>query len=212
MADIARRLFCLMIVIMILHGSMSLLYAAADGEETGFKIRVFEITGNTIYVTEKLQDTVAPFTGSGKTAVDVEKARDAIEKLYHDEGYPAVMVNIPEQTLKDGVVKLQVIESRIGRVKITGNRYFTMEKLMEDLPSFAPGAILYLPDIQKEIGRLNRNQDIKVDPVISPGEESGTIDLELKVQDSLPLHGYLELNNRASHDTSNLAVERHAEL
>jgi hemolysin activation/secretion protein len=136
----------------------------------------------------------------------VEKARDELEKLYHDAGYPAVMVNIPEQTLKDGVVRLQVIESRIGQVKITGNRYFTREKLMKDLPSLTPGRMLYLPDVQKEIGRLNMRQDIKVDPVMSLGKELGTIDVELKVEDSLPLHGYLELNNRSYHDSKELRL------
>ncbi len=179
---------------------------AGEGGETSFEIRSFEMTGNTIFPADKLQGVVLPFTGKGKTAADVEHARDALEKLYHDAGYPAVLVNIPEQTLQGGVVKLQVIESRIGRVTVTGNRYFTMEKVMNDLPSLAPGRILYLPKVQEEIGRLNRNQDIKVDPVMSPGTAFGTIDVELKVQDQLPLHGYLELNNRASPDTTALRL------
>jgi hemolysin activation/secretion protein len=195
-----------MITIMTLHSPISEICAGENVREEGFEIRAFEVTGNSIFPSDKLRDEIAPFTGSGKTASDVEKARDALEKLHHDAGYPAVMVNIPEQTLIDGIVKLRVIESRIGRVKITGNRYFTMEKLMKDLPSFTPGGILYLPDVQREIGRLNRNQDIKVDPVMSPGKEIGIIDVELKVEDRLPLHGYLELNNRASHDTSALRL------
>jgi len=183
----------------------SRLCSAGEGGEMGFEIKAFEISGNSLFTQEELKDAVAPFTGR-KTATDVEKARDALEKLYHDAGYPAVMVNIPEQTIKDGVVRLQVIESRIGRVKITGNRYFTMAKIMSDLPSLSPGKILYLPDVQAEISRLNRNQDFKVDPVMTPGKEVGTIDVELKVEDKLPLHGYLELNNRASHDTTELRL------
>jgi hemolysin activation/secretion protein len=172
----------------------------------GFEIRDFEVTGNSIFPPDKLRDTVVSFTGNGKTAADVEKARDALEKLYHDAGYPAVMVNIPEQTLKNGVVKLWVIESRIGKVKVTGNRYFTMEKIMKALPSLAPGQILYLPEVQKEIARLNRNQDFKIEPVMSPGKEFGTIDVELKVEDQLPLHGYVELSNKSTHDTKELRL------
>jgi hemolysin activation/secretion protein len=182
------------------------LHAAEQTGETGFEIKAFEILGNSIFPSDKLQKEVRPFTGPGKTASDVEKARDALEKLYHDSGYPTVLVNIPAQTLKKGVVSLQVIESRIGLVKITGNRYFTREKMMKDLPSFTPGSILYLPKVQQEIARLNRNQDLKVEPGISPGKEPGTIDVELKVEDHLPLHGYLELSNRASHDTSELRL------
>ena len=188
---------------------LTLLSGSGNAEEAvqaGFEIKSFEVVGNSLFTDDKVRRAVVLFTGVGKTAADVEKARDALEKLYHEAGYPAVMVNIPEQTLQDGVVKLQVIESRIGRVKITGNRYITMEKLLKDLPSFTPGRILYMPEVQKEIGRLNRSQDIKVDPVMSPGKEVGTIDVELKVQDQLPLHGYLELDNRATYDTSPLRL------
>lgn len=179
---------------------------AEEAGETGFEIKVFEVTGNTLFTDDQVRAAVILFTGADRTTADVEKARDSLEKKYHDAGYPAVMVNIPEQTLQDGVVMLQVIESRVGRVKVTGNRYFTMEKVLHDLPSFTPGTVLYLPKVQQEIGRLNRAQDFKVEPVMSPGKETGTIDVELKVEDRLPLHGSLELNNRASYDTSELRL------
>lgn len=182
------------------------MYAADAGAEASFDIKAFEITGNTIFPSAKLKETIAPFTGTGKMVTDVEKARDSLEKLYHDAGYPAVMVNIPEQTLKDGIVKLEVIETRIGNVQITGNKYFTMDKIMNELPSLRPGRIVYMPDVQKEITRLNRNPDFKVTPSMAPGKELGTVDVELKVEDRLPVHGYLELNNRASYSTSELRL------
>lgn len=179
---------------------------AQDNAEAGFEIRKFELTGNSAFSTDRLREVAALFAGSGKTADDVEKARDAIEKFYHDAGYPAVMVNIPEQTVKDGTVRLKVVESWIGRVNITGNRYFTMENLMESLPSLRPGVTPYLPDVQKELSRLNRTQDLKIEPLMSPGTEFGTIDVELKVEDRLPLHGYLEVSNKASHNTQELRL------
>ncbi|MDA8091389.1 MAG: BamA/TamA family outer membrane protein [Nitrospiraceae bacterium] len=179
----------------------------ADGKpDTGFKIKGYEITGNTIFPADKLRETAAPFTGTGKTASDVEKARDAIEKLFHDAGYPAVMVNIPEQTLKDGIVKLEVIESRIGKVEVTGNRFFTSEGLLRELPALAPGQILYWPDVKDQIDRLNRNQDVKIEPVMTPGDKMGVVDVELKTDDRLPLHGYLEINNRNSPETKPLRL------
>lgn len=180
--------------------------SGAAGNAATFEIKTFELSGNSIYSGEKLQEQLKPFTGAEKTAADVEKARDALEKFYHESGYPAVLVNIPEQTIKDGVVKLVVVESRVGHVKISGNRFFTSEKMLRDLQSFNPGQMLYLPKVQEELGRVNRSQDIKVEPLMTPGSTPGTIDIELKVEDKLPLHGYLELNNRASQDTSDLRL------
>ncbi len=180
--------------------------ASEEKTSAGFEIRTFEVEGNTLMKQEVLDRCLAPFTGPARTATDVEKARDALEKLYQESGYPAVTVNIPEQIVRGGVVKLQVVESRIGRVRVTGNRYFTEEKILRDLECFSPGTILYLPQVQKEVGLLNRNQDFKVDPAMAPGREPGTIDVELKVTDSLPFHGSLELNNRATHDTTPLRL------
>jgi hemolysin activation/secretion protein len=45
-----------------------------------------------------------------------------------------------------------------------------------------------------------------VAPVLIPGKELGTIDVELKVKDKLPLHGNLELNNRNTHSTKDLRL------
>ncbi|MFO7738008.1 MAG: ShlB/FhaC/HecB family hemolysin secretion/activation protein, partial [Desulfatiglandaceae bacterium] len=147
-----------------------------------------------------------PFVGPAKTAEDVEDARSALESFYHKQGYVTVLVNIPEQTVESGTVRLEIIESKIRRVRITGNRYFTMEKIQKALPSFKEGEILHLPVLQEELAAVNRNPDIKVAPLLTPGKELGTIDVELKVKDKLPLHGSLELNNRSSHDTTNLRL------
>ena len=201
MNTISPRFFFLTLLLAALIILMAGPGAAEETGETGFDIKAFEVSGNSLFTDDQVRAAVILFTGSGRTTADVEKARDSLEKRYHDAGYPAVMVNIPEQTLQDGIVKLQVIESRIGRVKVTGNRYFTREKMLKDLPSFTPGTILFLPRVQQEIAQLNRSQDLKVEPVMSPGKEVGTIDVELKVEDHLPLHGFLELNNRASPDT-----------
>jgi len=203
---IGRRLFSLTVLFVVFMGVWAGFCSAEETGKQGFEIKAFEVIGNSLFTDDQVRAAVILFTGPDRTAADVEKARDSLEKKYHDAGYPAVMVNIPEQTLQDGIVKLQVIESRIGRVKVTGNRYFTMEKVRRDLPSLAPGMILYLPRVQQEISQLNRSQDFKVEPVMSPAREVGTIDVELKVQDQLPLHGYLELNNRATYDTTPLRL------
>jgi hemolysin activation/secretion protein len=184
----------------------SLLMAQETDDAVTFEIKGFEVAGNTLLTDEAIKQIMRPFIGAEKTALDVEKARDALEKRYHMAGYPAVLVNIPEQTVEDGFVRLEVIESKIGRVRVTGNRYFTRQKILRELPSFREGEILYVPKIQDELAWANRHPDLKVSPVLSPGMDLGTIDVELKVEDKLPLHGYMEVNNRNTHNTTDLRV------
>ena len=193
----------------------SLFQNAWASEEILFEIKSFRIEGNSLFEDETIQEVIEEFKGPNRTAEDVEKARDRVEKFYHRAGYPTVLVNIPEQAVDEGVIQLKVIESRIRRVRITGNRYFTMEKILQDLPSFRKGEILYVPRIKDEIEWINRGEDLKVTPVLMPARELGSIDVELKVKDSLPLHGSLEVNNRSTHDTTDLranAMIRYANL
>jgi hemolysin activation/secretion protein len=201
----SKRHNCLVFFLVLLIVATGV-HAQETEQGNGFEIKAFLVEGNTIFSDKKIQNTLADFKGSHKTAADVEKARDALEQSYHEEGYPAVLVNIPEQTVEQGIVRLQVIESKLDRIRITGNRYFTMDKILKGLPAFGTGEILYVPQIQKEINKINRNPDFKVTPVLMPGRTLGTIDVELKVEDRLPLHGSLDVNNRSSHDTSELRL------
>jgi hemolysin activation/secretion protein len=180
--------------------------AGSAEEPSTFEIRSFVVEGNTLFPEKSIQDILQPYKGSGKRSSDVETARSALEKMYHSEGYPAVIVNIPEQTVQDGTIRLEVVESTIGSTRVTGNRWFTREKILRDIPSLAPGKILYVPDVQKDLAHLNRSSDLKVTPSLAPGKEAGTTDVTLKVEDNFPLHGSIELNNRSTHDTTDLRL------
>ena len=175
-----------------------------QAEELAFAIKGYMVEGNSILTEEEITFVLQPYTGPEKTSETVNQARDALERFYHHQGYPTVIVNIPLQTLDSDMVKLQVMESKIGKVRVTGNKYFTMKRLRRSLPAILTGRILYLPQFERELNRLNRNRHIKVAPVLSPGKEYGTIDVELKVKDKLPFHGSVELNNYAGHNTTDL--------
>src|SRR5262249_35002346 len=56
-----------------------------------------------------------PFTGKSGTLEEVERARPALEKVYTDHGSQTVVVAIPPQTVRGGVVTLKVIEGKVGR-------------------------------------------------------------------------------------------------
>lgn len=180
--------------------------AHARGGETTFRLRGFAIEGNSVLTEEELEKTLADFTGRRRTAEHVELAADWLETYYHKQGYPTVIVSIPEQTVENGIVRLEVIERTIRRIKVTGNRYFTKEKILEELPSLNPGVVIYAPRVQEEISRININRNMRLVPEFLPSKDIRTIDVELNVEDELPLHGSLELNNRASANTTDLRL------
>ena len=73
-------------------------------------------------------------------------------------------------------------------------------------PSLAEGKVPDFNEVQKDIIALNQGADLQVTPSLRPGALPGTVDVDLVVKDTLPLHGSVELNNRYSPNTTPLRL------
>ena len=167
-----------------------------DLQSVRFAVTTFVVEGNTIMEQAKIDRVLDAYKGGNRQMKDVEQARLELEKLYHTAGYPTVLVNLPEQTIENGVVRLQVVEGHLLSITITGNEYYSWLNIRQKLPSLTPGALIYEPTFVKELSAANGNPDLNIAPVLKPGSEPGTVDLELKVKDRLPVHGKLEADNK----------------
>ncbi|MBI3187423.1 MAG: ShlB/FhaC/HecB family hemolysin secretion/activation protein [Gammaproteobacteria bacterium] len=175
----------------------------ADATANQFDIWEYQVEGNSLLQNSEIESALYPYLGAGRDLQVIESARDRLQVLYKQKGFPIVVVSIPQQNVVGGTVKLQVTEGRIDRVKITGNEYFSRRDIREELPSLAAGYPLNMERVRAEVDEANRlNPYRSLLPVIRPGRYPGTMELELKVRDRLPLHGNVETNNRYSASTS----------
>jgi hemolysin activation/secretion protein len=183
---------------------------AADGQDAAkteqhFDVQEYRVVGNTVLPGRDIEGLLYPLLGLNKTIKDVEAARTALETLYHARGYGTVFVDIPPQTVSDGLVRLRVTEGRVEREQISGAHYFPERNVIAALPAAKPGTVLQLSKLQEELAAVNtETPDRAVVPILKAGSAPGTVDLALQVTDHLPLHGSLELNNQASVDTRSL--------
>jgi hemolysin activation/secretion protein len=183
---------------------------AADEAEAAktaqhFDVQEYRVVGNTVLTGRDIERLLYPLLGLNKTLTDVEAARTALETLYHDRGYGTVFVDIPPQTVSDGLVRLRVTEGRVEREQISGAHYFPERDVIAALPAAKPGSVLQLSKLQEELAAVNTaTPDRAVVPILKAGSAPGTVDLAFQVNDHLPLHGSLEINNQASLDTRSL--------
>jgi hemolysin activation/secretion protein len=175
-------------------------------DTTPLDILEFDIAGNTVLDEATVDEAVYPFLGRGRTRQDVDRARAALEKAYIDRGYKAVSVVIPQQRVVpgEGVVHLQVVEGRVGHLKVVGSKYTSIVRLKQAIPAFAEGNVPNFNDVQRSITQLNNGGDRTVTPSLKAGAAPGTIDVDLLVEDHLPLHATAELNNEYSQGTTPL--------
>jgi hemolysin activation/secretion protein len=172
-----------------------------------FYIREYRVTGAHHLQPVEIESAVYPFLGPGRTAQDVKAARAALLKAYQDKNYTSVDVSVPPQSGAGGIVYLQVSEFPVGRLRVHGSRYFDLDEIKREVPSLAEGKLIDFNQAQKDLVGLNQLPDRRVTPVIQAGVLPGTMDVDLNVKDTLPLHGSLELNNRYSSDTPPLRLD-----
>ncbi len=169
--------------------------AASTPAAQRFDILEFQVEGNTVLTVERIERAVYPFMGEGRTIDDADGARAALEKTYHDSGYATVAVDIPPQKVVGGVVVLKVVEGRIAHLHVVGAHYFSQDRILAGVPALAEGGVPHLPEVQQQLVAVNTSADKRVTPLLRPGKDPGTTDVDLQVDDQLPLHGSVELNN-----------------
>ncbi len=194
------------------YGLTGLLYAsfqAAAAPSASFDVAEIRVEGSTVLPQDDVEEVVYPFVGPGKTASDIERAKAALQTLYTQRGYDTVSVIIPPQHIDAGsaaVVMLQVIERRVGRLRVTGARYFLPSDVRAGAPSMAPGTVPNRNAILHDLTALNTLPDRQVQPALRAGKRPDTVYVDLDVTDKYPLHASLELNNRNNADTSALRL------
>ncbi|WP_307506559.1 ShlB/FhaC/HecB family hemolysin secretion/activation protein [Variovorax sp. W1I1] len=179
---------------------------AATAPEPARKVDINEyiVRGNTVLDARAIEKAVTPFLGPERTLKDVEGARDALLAAYQAAGYQSVYVDLPEQQVTQGVVFLQVNETRVGRVRVVGAEYNSPLDVRDQVPALKEGGVPNFNNAQSELSALNRGPKRQVMPLVRQGSMPGTMDVDLKVEDASPWRASVGLNNDYSADTRKL--------
>jgi hemolysin activation/secretion protein len=175
--------------------------AAPSSAALTFEIRYYDITGNTLLTTAELRNLFAPYTGKGRDFGDVQRALEALQKAYVDRGYGAVAVTLPEQTLENGVVRFNVIETRIAQVNVEDNHFFDASNVRASLPTLRVGTVPNSRDIATNLRVVNDNPAKHVAVVLQPGDRDGSANAAVKVQDSDPQKYSVTFDNTGTPDS-----------
>lgn len=170
------------------------------------RVDVFEyrIDGNTVLSAADIETAVQPFLGPQRLVAEIQQARTALEQKYRSKGYETVAVEIPEQDVRTGVVRFNVVELSVGRLRVTGSKYYSPDLIRERVPSLAEGTVPRYDLVSKDIAAINNARDRTITPTLRAGTTPGTVDVDLEVEDHAPMHGSVEVNDRYSTQTSRL--------
>ena len=185
----------------LIHAQAPAPDAATPVAEPRFDIKSFTVRGATLITSEGLNLLLAPYIGKGKDFGDVQKALEAIERAYTSRGYSAVQVILPEQQIENGEIRFDVIEAKIGKVVVEGNKYFDDANIRASLPMVQPGEAPNIFQIADNLRLANENPAKQTTVLLRSGTEEGQIDAVARVADERPNKVSVTLDNTGTEQT-----------
>ena len=79
------------------------------------------IEGGTVYSPEELREFYAELIGTEVSVARLFEVAKQIQQKYRDDGYPLTRVIIPEQTIRNDLFRLRIIEGFINHIEIEGD-------------------------------------------------------------------------------------------
>lgn len=162
-------------------------------------IRVFikeiRVIGSTAFTKEELDQVIAPFVNRESTTEDLQKIRQALTLLYVNKGYINSGAVLPDQTVADGIVTIQIIEGKLTDVEIKGTKHF-LPFYLEDRIRLSAGTPLNIHRLRERLQLLLQDQRLKrVNAELKPGLRPGQSVLLLNVEEASPYKMWTEFNN-----------------
>ena len=178
-----------------------------------FLVKKFQFVGSTVFKDEELLEAIEEALGFSKdqklprkkgdpavkfTFARLLEARSAITDLYIKKGYITTGALIPEQTLPDGEVRIQIVEGEIEDIKVLNTRRLHQGYIRNRL-ALATRKPFNRNRLLEALQLLQQNPLIdSLSAELAAGSRFGSNLLEVTVKEASTLSGQVILDNNRS--------------
>lgn len=174
--------------------------AKVQDSEKKVKIDKITVEGNVLISEKEIREILSPYEGRELTLSEMNESADKITMAYRRKGYITSFAYLPPQKISGGLLKISVIEGKIGKVSVEGEKYFRAPLIKWQFKSKSGDTIKY-NELLWGLEKLNKNPDRLVQSVLLPSKEQGKTDVVLKVKENFPVHMLTVVNNKGTATT-----------
>ena len=164
-------------------------------------IKHIRITRNTIFDNATLMPVVADAEGQSLTLPQLGALAARITSYYQSHGYPISRAIIPVQTIAGGVVRIEVLEAKIGAIKLENSSRVRDALLQSTLAALENGEHVEQATIDHVLLLLSDVPGVTVKATLKPGQTPGTSDLVVNTLPLPALTGDLVMDNNGNRYT-----------
>lgn len=168
-------------------------------EEQKFFIKEIKLAGCESFSPQSFSSLTDKYQNKEVSMSELEVLAREIEREYLRRGVIAA-VFAPPQEIRQDILTLQVVEARMGELKIQKHKYFKQGRL-NYYWKVPPGKVLRYDKISKSIQLMNKNPDREVKAALHAGTKPGTTDVLLTPKTNFPIHALGSFDNEGSTST-----------
>lgn len=198
------------------QGSSTIIQGVSEGTDNTIRAKVEELETKGVYVNsievapseiltqEEIQPILSKYAGRNLFITDIQNMIDEINNLYAEKGFVTAKAYLPEQQVSNGLIRIDLIESRIGNVTLQGNRWTRSKYVLDRMPQ-KQNDLFDIVQLEKDVLDFNRyNEGIKLSANLKAGEVEGTTDIELTAEEKFPFHIVGMMDNAGRRSTGSL--------
>lgn len=158
-------------------------------------VTTIEVTGSTILKPSEIEAIVAPLEGRSVTLAQLQEAADQITEIYLERGYITSRAIVPEQTISQGVVRIQVIEGILERIDIEGTQRLDPDYI-RDRVQLGAGQPLSTARLEDQLRLLRANPLFEtVEASLRAGTQEGQSILIVRVTEAPAFQAGISADN-----------------
>lgn len=176
----------------------------SENPQLSFVLKNISLSGNTVYKNEELEKFAEKYIGTEINFNDIQHITNNITSLYYKDGYVTSFAYIPPQSIKDGIVKINIAENNVGKIKINNCKWIKPDYIRKNIlkaNDIESNKILNINDFKESIEDLKQTPNLKANVYINKGEEPGTTDIIIDVKDRIPLSFGIFNDNQGDYST-----------
>ena len=172
--------------------------AASGGPQAVLK--KLQITGTSVFTEETILVGLGDILEKSYDLAGYRNLANTISQFYRDRGYPFARAYIPAQSMKNGELRIDVLEGKYGRATARATQDIQAQA-QAYLSTVMPNEVIESSKLERISLIMNDIPGYKALPSISPGDRTGTANLNVLLIPEQQMFGDVTIDNQGSRYT-----------
>lgn len=162
-----------------------------DGES--IYLKTIQIEGNTVFSADELGEITRHYENKKVTADDLRQLRQDLTVHYIQNGYINSGAILPQQSLENGELRVQIVEGKLTEIQIEGLNHLQEFYLQSRIET---NETLNIKNLQNSLQLLQQNPLIsRINAELLPNLKQGEAILRTTIEEATPYFVNLGINN-----------------